>query len=34
MAGSVIAILPMLLVYLLAQRWFIRGITMTGMGGR
>jgi ABC-type glycerol-3-phosphate transport system permease component len=34
MAGSVIAMLPMLLAYLLAQRWFIRGITMTGMGGR
>jgi multiple sugar transport system permease protein len=34
MAGSVIAMLPVLLVYLVAQRWFIRGITMTGMGGR
>ncbi len=34
MAGSVIAMLPMLLLYTVAQRWFIRGIAMTGMGGR
>jgi multiple sugar transport system permease protein len=34
MAGSVIAMLPVLLVYIAAQRWFIKGITMTGMGGR
>ncbi len=34
MAGSVIAMLPVLLVYILAQRWFIRGVTMSGMGGR
>jgi multiple sugar transport system permease protein len=34
MAGSVIAMVPLLLVYTVAQRWFIRGIAMTGMGGR
>jgi multiple sugar transport system permease protein len=34
MAGSVIAMLPVLLLYTVAQRWFIRGIAMTGMGGR
>jgi multiple sugar transport system permease protein len=34
MAGSVIAMLPVLVVYIVGQRWFIRGITMTGMGGR
>lgn len=34
MAGSVIAMLPVLIVYIIGQRWFIRGITMTGMGGR
>ena len=34
MAGSVIAMLPVLIVYIIAQRWFIRGITLSGMGGR
>jgi multiple sugar transport system permease protein len=34
MAGSVIAMLPVLVIYIVAQRWFIKGITMTGMGGR
>jgi multiple sugar transport system permease protein len=34
MAGSVIAMLPMLIVYIIGQRWFIRGITLSGMGGR
>ena len=34
MAGSVIAMLPVLVVYIFAQRWFIKGITLTGMGGR
>jgi len=31
MAGSVIAILPLLVVYILAQRHIIRGIAMTGL---
>ena len=34
MAGSVIAMLPVLIVYIIGQRWFIRGIAMSGMGGR
>jgi multiple sugar transport system permease protein len=34
MAGAMIAMLPVLLVYILAQRWFIKGVTLSGMGGR
>jgi multiple sugar transport system permease protein len=34
MAGSVIAMLPVLLVYIIGQRWFIRGITLSGLSGR
>lgn len=34
MAGSVIALLPMLIVFLLAQRFFVRGIALTGLAGR
>lgn len=34
MAGSVIALLPVLLVFIFAQRYFISGITLTGIGGR
>jgi multiple sugar transport system permease protein len=34
MAGSVIALLPVLLIYFFAQRRFIEGITLSGMGGR
>jgi multiple sugar transport system permease protein len=34
MAGSVIAMLPVLAVYIISQRWFIRGIMLSGMGGR
>ncbi len=34
MAGAVTAMLPILIVYMMAQKWFIRGITITGMGGR
>lgn len=34
MAGSVIAMLPVIMVYMIGQRYFIRGITLTGMGGR
>ncbi len=34
MAGSVLALLPVLIVFLLAQRYFIKGITLTGIGGR
>ncbi len=34
MAGSVIALVPILIIYLIGQKWFVRGITLTGMGGR
>jgi len=33
MAGSVITVLPMLLVYLLAQKYFVRGVVMSGIKG-
>ncbi|MCB0044982.1 MAG: carbohydrate ABC transporter permease [Caldilineaceae bacterium] len=34
MAGAVIALLPVLIIYILSQNWFIRGIALSGMGGR
>ncbi len=34
MAGAVIALLPILLIYIIGQNWFVRGITLSGMGGR
>ena len=34
MAGSVIALLPVLIIYHVAQKSFVQGITLTGMGGR
>jgi multiple sugar transport system permease protein len=34
MAAAAIATIPTVIVYLLAQRWFVRGITMSGFGGR
>jgi multiple sugar transport system permease protein len=34
MAGSVIALLPVLIIYVLAQKWFVQGVTLSGMGGR
>ena len=34
MAASTVAIIPVLIVFLLAQRMFIEGITITGMSGR
>jgi multiple sugar transport system permease protein len=34
MAGSVIAMLPVLIVYIIGQKWFIQGFTMSGLGGR
>jgi len=34
MAGSVIAVLPVLVIYIAGQKWFVRGITLTGLGGR
>jgi multiple sugar transport system permease protein len=35
MAGSIVATLPTITVYLLAQRWFINGVVLSsGLGGR
>ncbi len=34
MAAAVVAMLPVLIVYVFAQKWFIRGIAITGLGGR
>lgn len=34
MAASTIAILPVLLVFIYAQRFFVEGISITGLGGR
>jgi multiple sugar transport system permease protein len=34
MAASVIATIPVLLVYFAAQRWFVQGIATSGFGGR
>ena len=34
MAGSLIAMLPMLVIFLATQRYFVRGIATTGFGGR
>ena len=33
MAASVLVVLPILLIFLLAQRWIIRGISLTGRNG-
>ncbi len=33
MAGAVVAVLPILLVYLFAQRWFVQGIVTSGIKG-
>ena len=33
MAGAVITVLPILIVYLLAQKWFIQGIVSSGIKG-
>ncbi len=34
MAGAVIALAPVLIVFIFAQRYIIRGIALTGLGGR
>ena len=34
MAGSVVALLPVLIIYIVGQNWFVRGITLSGLGGR
>jgi multiple sugar transport system permease protein len=34
MTGAVIALLPILVIYIIGQNWFVRGIAFSGMGGR
>ena len=34
MAGTVMSIIPILIVFLVLQRYFVRGVALTGMGGR
>jgi multiple sugar transport system permease protein len=34
MAASVLVILPVLLIFLLVQRWIVEGITLSGMAGK
>ena len=33
MAGAVITVLPILIVFLLAQKWFVRGVALSGIKG-
>ena len=33
MAGSVIALVPTLILFIFAQKYFVEGITMTGLKG-
>ncbi|HEX9006210.1 MAG TPA: carbohydrate ABC transporter permease [Bacteroidota bacterium] len=33
MAGALVSIVPMLVLFVVAQKWFVRGITMTGLKG-
>lgn len=33
MAGAVITVLPILVVYLFAQRWFVQGVVLSGIKG-
>lgn len=34
MAGTVISLVPMVIAFLVLQRYFVRGIALTGLGGR
>jgi len=34
MAGAVIALIPVLIIYVAAQKWFVQGITLSGLTGR
>ncbi len=34
MAGTVMSLIPILILFLLLQRYFVRGIALTGLGGR
>ncbi len=34
MAVSIITLIPVLILFFVAQKYFVRGVTLTGMGGR
>jgi multiple sugar transport system permease protein len=34
MAVSIIQLLPILVIFFLAQKFFVRGVALSGMGGR
>ncbi|GHO82018.1 hypothetical protein [Dictyobacter formicarum] len=34
MAAATLAIVPIVALYIFAQRWFVRGIVISGFGGR
>jgi multiple sugar transport system permease protein len=33
MAGTVVSVVPMVLIFLFAQRYFVQGIALTGLKG-
>jgi multiple sugar transport system permease protein len=33
MAGAVVSIIPMVLLFVIAQKYFVRGITISGLKG-
>jgi multiple sugar transport system permease protein len=33
MAGALVAILPLVILYIVIQKWFIEGVALTGMKG-
>lgn len=33
MAGTLITILPLLIIYFIAQRWFVEGVDRSGIAG-
>ena len=33
-ADAILMLLPVLILYVLGQNWFVKGIALTGMGGR
>jgi multiple sugar transport system permease protein len=34
MAASLVVMLPVIIIFVAFQRYFIEGVTLTGMGGR
>jgi multiple sugar transport system permease protein len=33
MAGALVSLLPMIILFLVAQKYFVRGITLSGLKG-